>query len=748
MSSTRDVFTPTYHASYALVVGIDQYNHLQPLRTAVHGAQAVAGYLQDTLGFAVTELYDAQSNREVILRWFGQLNTHPDDRVIFYFAGHGVTQNIKNRSKGFLALANSDGYWNSLAMDEILDEAEALPAKHVLYLLDACFSGLALRGRAADFGVSRTLDYLLTRPARYAITAGGEEVVDDDAAGEYSLFTHVLLQAFSDKALQADGVLRAKEVGLFIEENVSAHRRSRALPNHGYLHGSGDGDFIFAWQTGPRLPVDLEMALRSDVAEVRWGAVAALIHIIRDENVGELAAVARERLETLSHSDPDNRVRAAAQSLFDEEEALCMAEQERIRHEEAAAQLEEARGKQKEAMRQAREANEQLNQAQRWVEKEQELKETAEQTRKEALDQAMRAREITPVPHVDQMKPIVPTVREEPDAAYAPAEHKPHPKPAQPRPVQKQPRNWVPFAIGGGIIAVALIIGGLVLSGALGGGSGKTPEPTQQVTGSTLATPTTRFFATSTQESTLTAGKQAYTLAKAGVTRNADWTPYTEEIEGVLMALVPAGCFQMGSNSGNSNEQPVHEVCFTKPFWIDVYEVTQAQFTQFGGKALSDSSWKGDNRPREYITWDESVAFCENRGVSVRLPTEAEWEYVARGPDGLTYPWGNELIDENVVYYFYSNGYTRDVGSKPAGVSWVGALDMLGNVSEWVADWYGTYPLEPQVNPDSPNSGEYRVRRGYWSFFNGVVNMSSMYRGWEIPSHRDYSQGFRCARSY
>src|SRR5687767_14127778 len=109
-------YTPTYHASHALVVGIDRYQTLQSLRTAAHGAQTVARYLRESLGFTVTEMIDEQPTREAISRWFAQLQAHPRDRVIFYFAGHGVTQRIKNRSKGYLALANSDNYYNSLGM--------------------------------------------------------------------------------------------------------------------------------------------------------------------------------------------------------------------------------------------------------------------------------------------------------------------------------------------------------------------------------------------------------------------------------------------------------------------------------------------------------------------------------------------------------------------------------------------------------------------------------------------------------
>jgi formylglycine-generating enzyme required for sulfatase activity len=105
------------------------------------------------------------------------------------------------------------------------------------------------------------------------------------------------------------------------------------------------------------------------------------------------------------------------------------------------------------------------------------------------------------------------------------------------------------------------------------------------------------------------------------------------------MALVPAGCFPMGSNDGDFDEQPVHQICFDTPFWIDVTEVTNGQFAALSGQAERSSNWTDADRPRETVTWVEADAFCRLRGA--RLPTEAEWEYAAREPDGLVYPWGN-----------------------------------------------------------------------------------------------------------
>ncbi len=242
-------------------------------------------------------------------------------------------------------------------------------------------------------------------------------------------------------------------------------------------------------------------------------------------------------------------------------------------------------------------------------------------------------------------------------------------------------------------------------------------------------------------------GKEVPSLTFGGLQRNADWIPMIGEFDDVPMALVPAGCFMMGSEDGSIDERPVHQVCFAVPFWIDVTEVTNAQFQRLGGVAGSSSAWSEPQRPRESITWEEASAFCQRRGM--RLPTEAEWEYAARGPDGLVYPWGNNFVSGNAVWNGNSGSRTWDVGSKPGGGSWVGALDMSGNVWEWANDWYGEdyYSVSPGQNPPGPTSGGNRVLRGgSWSSDGYKARAASRYGG--TPGGRGDGDGFRCARSY
>jgi iron(II)-dependent oxidoreductase len=232
------------------------------------------------------------------------------------------------------------------------------------------------------------------------------------------------------------------------------------------------------------------------------------------------------------------------------------------------------------------------------------------------------------------------------------------------------------------------------------------------------------------------------------VTRNADWTPVERDFDGVTMVQVPAGCFQMGSGDGDSDEKPIHEQCFDQPFWIDKYEVTQEQFNRLGGRQENSPWFSGSNRPVESITWFEAGAFCELRGV--RLPTEAEWEYAARGPESRIYPWGNQWNENNLVWDGNSNRQTADVGSKPAGVSWVGAYDLSGNVWEWTSSLYEPYPYDAADGREADTGTRTDVRRvlrgGSWDYYDSL-DFRAPYRGWDDPNIRLNYFGFRCARS-
>ena len=228
------------------------------------------------------------------------------------------------------------------------------------------------------------------------------------------------------------------------------------------------------------------------------------------------------------------------------------------------------------------------------------------------------------------------------------------------------------------------------------------------------------------------------------------------EKDGMEMVYVPAGEFEMGSNDGESNEQPVHTV-YLDAYWIDKTEVTTAMYAKCVAARACDlpiSEWSSsgysyygnpeyDEYPVIRVTWSYAEAYCQWAGA--HLPTEAQWEKAARGTDGRTYPWG-EGINKDRANYNRNVGDITKVGAFPSDASPYGALDMAGNASEWVADRYGEdyYANSPRENPQGPASGQYRiVRGGAWDFSGYYVRSSSRFR---YDAVIWYSLGFRCAQ--
>ena len=215
------------------------------------------------------------------------------------------------------------------------------------------------------------------------------------------------------------------------------------------------------------------------------------------------------------------------------------------------------------------------------------------------------------------------------------------------------------------------------------------------------------------------------------------------------MALIPAGSFEMGDHHDNmSRALPVHTVTLDA-FYMDVHEVTVGQFLAFVDQSGYNygGNWNdvvknslGDRYPMSYVSWNDAVAYAEWAGK--RLPTEAEWEYAARGGlVGERYLWGNEAPTAEKANY--NVGKTTAVGSFEA--NGYGLYDMAGNVYEWCADWYGEdyYSKSPAKNPRGPATGSRRVlRSGLW--YDNSYYLRVAVRNYYLPASRTLDSGFRC----
>lgn len=194
-----------------------------------------------------------------------------------------------------------------------------------------------------------------------------------------------------------------------------------------------------------------------------------------------------------------------------------------------------------------------------------------------------------------------------------------------------------------------------------------------------------------------------------------DWQPQEHSFLDVEMVLVPAGCFI---------DKMLHSQCFQSTFWIDKYEVTQATFERLGGIKDQEDVWKGDNLPITHITAEEALLFCQIRGG--RLPTATEWEYASLSRAGRIHSLAIQIDTSKIVAAHTSNNQPAEVGTYPDGASWVGALDLLGNVWEWTMS----------------DGRHYTLHGGSWRSLPGSLSIALMML--VIPDFRSDDAGFRC----
>jgi formylglycine-generating enzyme required for sulfatase activity len=271
-----------------------------------------------------------------------------------------------------------------------------------------------------------------------------------------------------------------------------------------------------------------------------------------------------------------------------------------------------------------------------------------------------------------------------------------------------------------------------------------TPEPTQEVAGSQGVVPKVTWRWWGRKKTQKAAGPPGMVLGQNLVVPDL----------GMEMVYIGPGSFQMGSKSGSDNEKPVHTVCISRALWMAKCQVTQAQYQAL--MLSNPSHFRGATLPVEQVSWNDAAEFCRRltdrqrqtgrlpAGYVYRLPTEAEWEYAARGGSkgrGFKYAGSNRL-DEVAWHSLNSGGKTHAVAQNRPNE--LGLYDMSGNVWEWCHDWYGAdfYAKGRSFDPTGPSSSSFRVLRGgSWDCLPG--NCRVAVRGGSEPEQPLYRRGFR-----
>lgn len=236
--------------------------------------------------------------------------------------------------------------------------------------------------------------------------------------------------------------------------------------------------------------------------------------------------------------------------------------------------------------------------------------------------------------------------------------------------------------------------------------------------------------------------------------------PHPEPLAAPPSIVIPEGEFLMGATGPDAleDEKPQHAVWLDR-FEIDLHEVTTAHYAEFLAHAQRTAPWQWEavdlaqhhDRPVIGVSWFDAEAYCRWRGQ--RLPTEAEWEKSARGPDGRAFPWGHQAPQNGWANFGLGARFSYSQALTPVqhyeqGRSPYGLYQMAGNAGEWVADWYGAsyYELSPFKNPPGPASGSFRViRGGSWSDLPKYLLAYGRVR--LLPETRNCYTRFRCAKT-
>lgn len=714
--------------NYLLAIAINDYLHCPKLNNAVKDIEDFEALMIEKFGFEKKNtklIRNDEATHQNILNEFKRLINvvKPDDSVIIYFSGHGE-----------LDIDFDEGYWvpfeaernkinQYLPNSTIQKVLPKINSFHTFLIIDSCYSGSMFLEGKGKF-ISDSYDF----HSRWGLTSGRNTIVNDGKAGTNSPFAKELL----DTLKHINIPMNVSALCDVIKQTVPAatNKLQKPIGDPLNIEGHKGGQFIFTPRTTEANDWDRALQLHTE---------SAYLNYLDKYPRGEFVQEAKKKLNEIAdeaewhHATLRNSVFAYLQYLEKYPNGIHAHEAEAklnfIRHRAEAERLEQdrlrkAEAEKKERERIEKEKTEQARVEAERLERERVAKAEADRKESERIEKEKRTQR-------EQLENTERLERER--LAIIEADKKERERLEK----LKREKELTPSFFQknfGPILTILMLLGfiGLILaililnrhpetssSNAALQNNVVVPQPIPNKTGVTV-----------TEQPSTPPEKKSY-------------EPEMIEVAG--------GTFQMGSNDKNaeSEEKPVHAVTISD-FSIGKYEVTQAQWQAVMGN--NSSHFKGDNLPVEQVSWEDVQDYLkkinEKTGKKYRLPTEAEWEFAARGgikSKKYMYSGSNDLnsvgwTDDN------SGNKTHSVGQKQANE--LGIYDMSGNVWEWCNDWYDEnyYKNSPSSNPQGAASGSIRVFRG-GGWFNTAPDCRVTFRSGLAPTYRSNDLGFRMVSS-
>ncbi len=648
-----------YDQSWAVVIGINDYRSQHPsLANARNDAQAVAQTLKETYGFEhVVTMYDQEATRDAILNWLRDelpAKVGPNDRVVFFFAGHGTTREGR---RGYLIPqdAEQSKYADYVDMAELRGACEWIKAKHIFIILDCCFSGVAaIASRAAPQLPPRVLtDVYLQRiteqSAWQILTAGASDELAADSGTRpgHSAFTSALLAGLEGQADEnGDGIITASELANFVKPEVTrdsfGSRAKGQTPFFNYLGGSGQGDLVFL-RPGQEIKFEPASPLTREVQPLLkqypwlWAVGAGLLVVIA---LLAWFAWSGMRASQAKEEQLAAIVKAATQSAMDAQATLAAAA-------DAPGPTQTAISIQQTA---------------------------AADNNATALAVTLTALAVASAPEPTQTPTATPTQTPPPTPTFTPT-----------RPLAETYVCQVTDQIG----EVSLRSGPSASFALL-----RLLEPGDRVQVTAWANSSDRDGRVWFQVTTTADKLDGWIIGRPYPELKRDYKCTFDPAQPLPFAQAAEVPTPSPTPTATPTPTLVAVLIAKSKIWMDRTEVTNLQYGECvkdGACTKNASDYKDPFYQKDYpvvgVNWQQAATYCKWRGG--RLPTVEEWQR-AVSPSGHPYPWGDTPPTCDVaVTRDCGQPYPFAVGSRPKGATAEGILDLIGNVWEWTATPWG-----------------------------------------------------------